>query len=161
MRRLALILLSLLPLWTALPASSARLELKPCRLPDPLYHRFDRGRRGHFRLRQQLAACVVWPAAKVPASFLEPVRSAVPVLILAGENDPTTPVEWARKVAATLPASRLLVVPGGNHVFYSLEGIECIDRLTAELVERGSAEGLDLEGCRGSIKRPPFARSLE
>jgi pimeloyl-ACP methyl ester carboxylesterase len=116
---------------------------------------------GDFRLRQQLDACAEWPAAKVPASFLEPVRSSVPVLILAGENDPTTPLEWARKVAETLPASRLLVVPGGAHVFYNLEGIECLDRLTAELVEKGSAEGLDLEGCRRSIRRPPFATSLE
>jgi pimeloyl-ACP methyl ester carboxylesterase len=115
---------------------------------------------GDFRLRQQLEACAGWPAAKVPASFLEPVRSNVPVLILAGENDPTTPVEWARKVSETLPGSRLLVVPGGNHVFYNLEGIECLDRLTAELVERGSAEGLDLEGCRKAIRRPPFATSL-
>jgi pimeloyl-ACP methyl ester carboxylesterase len=115
---------------------------------------------GGFRLRQQLEACAGWPAAKVPASFLEPVRSNVPVLILAGENDPTTPLEWARKVSETLPGSRLLVVPGGNHVFYNLEGIECLDRLTAELVERGSAEGLDLEGCRRSIRRPPFATAL-
>lgn len=115
---------------------------------------------GDFRLRQQLDACAEWPAEKVPASFLEPVRSSVPVLILAGENDPTTPLEWARKVSATLPASRLLVVPGGAHVFYNLEGIECLDRLTAELVEKGSAEGLDLEGCRKSIRRPPFATSL-
>jgi pimeloyl-ACP methyl ester carboxylesterase len=115
---------------------------------------------GGFRLRQQLEACAGWPAAKVPASFLEPVRSKVPVLILAGENDPTTPLEWARKVSETLPGSRLLVVPGGNHVFYTLEGIECLDRLTAELVERGSAEGLDLEGCRRSIRRPPFATAL-
>lgn len=116
---------------------------------------------GDFRLRQQLDACAEWPAAKVPASFLEPVRSNVPVLILAGENDPATPLEWARKVSETLPASRLLVVPGGSHVFYGLEGIECLDRLTAELVEKGSAEGLDLEGCRRSIRRPPFATSLE
>lgn len=116
---------------------------------------------GDFRLRQQIEACESWPAAKVPASFLEPVRSRVPVLILSGENDPTTPVEWARKVSETLPGSRLLVVPGGGHVFYNLEGIECLDRLTAELVERGSAEGLDLEGCRKSIRRPPFATTLE
>jgi pimeloyl-ACP methyl ester carboxylesterase len=116
---------------------------------------------GDFRLRQQIEACEGWPAAKLPASFLEPVRSKVPVLILAGENDPATPVEWARKVSETLPGSRLLVVPGGSHVFYNLEGIECLDRLTAELVERGSAEGLDLEGCRRSIRRPPFATTLD
>jgi hypothetical protein len=42
-----------------------------------------------------------------------------------------------------------------------LEGVECLDRLTADFVARGSAEELDLDGCRNAIRRPPFARSLE
>ena len=116
---------------------------------------------GDLRLRQQLAACAEWPYAKLPASFLEPVSSPVPVLLVAGENDPATPLEWALRVARALPRSRLLVVPGGAHTFYGLEGVECLDRLTADFVARGSAEELDLDGCRNAIRRPPFARSLE
>lgn len=115
---------------------------------------------GDFRLRQQLAACAEWPAAKLPASFLEPVRSEVPVLILSGDNDPGTPLAWAEEVARTLPKSRIFVVPGGTHTFYGLEGVECIDRVTADFVNRGTAEGLDVEGCRKMIRRPPFATSL-
>lgn len=115
---------------------------------------------GDLRVRQQLAACADWPAAKIPSSFLEPVRSNVPVLIYSGEYDPTTPLEWAEQVAKTLPRSRILVVPGGSHVFYGLEGRECLDRLGSELVIRGSAEGLDLEACRRSIKPLPFATRL-
>lgn len=116
---------------------------------------------GDLRVRQQLAACADWPAAKIPPSFLEPVRSNVPALIYSGEYDPATPPEWAEQVAKTLPRSRILVVPGGSHVFYGLEGRECLDRLGSELVIRGSAEGLDLEACRRSIKPLPFAASLE
>jgi pimeloyl-ACP methyl ester carboxylesterase len=116
---------------------------------------------GDLRLRQQLAACANWTYAKVPPDFLEPVRSDVPVLIVAGENDPATPLEWAEKVARTLPRSRLLVVPGGTHTVYGLEGTACIDRLIADFIERGTAEGLDLESCRKAIRRPPFALSLE
>jgi pimeloyl-ACP methyl ester carboxylesterase len=116
---------------------------------------------GDFRLRQQLAACAEWPAAKLPESFLEPVRSGVPVLLVAGENDPGTPLEWAEKVARFLPNSRLFVVPGGAHVFYGLDGIECLDRLTADFVTRGSAEGLDVEACRKAIRPLPFTTKLD
>lgn len=115
---------------------------------------------GDFRLRQQLAACAEWPAAKLPASFLEPVRSDAPVLIVAGDNDPGTPLAWAEQVSRTLPKSRIFVVPGGTHTVYGLEGVECIDRVTADFVNRGTTEGLDVEGCRKAIRRPPFAVSL-
>lgn len=116
---------------------------------------------GGFRLQQQLAACKEWPAAKVPAGFLEPVRSSVPVLIYAGENDPATPLEWAQKVAQTLPGSRILAVPGGAHVFYGLPGVECLDRVYADFLARGTAEGLDLETCRKSIRPLPFLTGFE
>lgn len=115
---------------------------------------------GDLRVRQQLAACAAWPAAKIPPSFLEPVRSSVPALIVAGEYDPATPPELAEQVARTLARSRILAVRGGSHVFYGLEGKECIDRLSSELVIRGSTEGLDLEACRRSIKPLPFATGL-
>lgn len=116
---------------------------------------------GGFRVQQQLAACKEWPAAKLPADFLEPVRSSVPVLIYAGENDPATPLEWAQKVAQTLPGSRILTVPGGAHVFYGLPGVECLDRVYSDFLARGTAEGLDLETCRKSIRPLPFVTSFE
>ena len=40
---------------------------------------------------------------------------AVPVLLLAGEQDLSTPLEWARREAATAPRGRLMVVPGAGH----------------------------------------------
>jgi pimeloyl-ACP methyl ester carboxylesterase len=116
---------------------------------------------GDFRLRQQVAACAEWPAAKIPASFLEPVRSEVPVLLVSGENDPATPLEGAEKVARTLPRSRTFVVPGGAHVFHGLEGIECLDRMTADFLARGSVEGVDFDACRKAIRPLPFVTKPE
>ena len=116
---------------------------------------------GDLRVKQQASACAEWPAAKIPASFLEPVRSSVPVLIYSGENDPATPLEWTERVARTLPASRTLIVPGGAHVFYGLPGVECLDRVYAGFLARGTTEGLDLETCRKSIRPLPFATRLE
>lgn len=111
---------------------------------------------GDLRVRQQVAACAEWPAAKIGKEFLDPVRSSVPVLLFTGENDPATPREGAEQVAQSLPNSRLLIVPGGAHVFYGLEGVACLDRLAAEMMDKGSVEGLDLEACRNSIKPMPF-----
>lgn len=116
---------------------------------------------GDFRLRQQIAACAEWPAARLPATFLEPIRSTAPVLILAGENDPTTPLVWAEQVARTLPGSRILVVPGGAHSFAGLKGIDCMDGVAADFLTRGSADKVDLESCRQAIRRPPFLLTLD
>jgi pimeloyl-ACP methyl ester carboxylesterase len=39
----------------------------------------------------------------------------VPVLLLAGEHDLSTPLEWAQQEAALVPDGHLLVVPGAGH----------------------------------------------
>jgi pimeloyl-ACP methyl ester carboxylesterase len=39
----------------------------------------------------------------------------VPTLILAGDRDLSTPLEWARLEAETAPDGRLLVVNGAGH----------------------------------------------
>ncbi len=116
---------------------------------------------GDLRVRQQAAACAEWPSAKIPASFLEPVRSPAPVLIYSGENDTATPREWAERVAQTLPGSKVLTVPGGAHVFYNLPGVECLDRVYSDFLSRGTTEGLDIETCRKSIRPLPFLTSFE
>ena len=46
---------------------------------------------GDYRVKQQTAACGVWPRAKIAPAHRDPVRSAAPVLVLNGERDPVTP----------------------------------------------------------------------
>lgn len=83
--------------------------------------------------------CRMWGAARLPASFWEPVRSDLPVLIISGERDPVTPPEWGEEVAAYLPNSLHVVVPGGGHG----PSNACTDALEARFLETGSLEGLD------------------
>ena len=45
----------------------------------------------------------------------EPVSSAVPTLVMAGEFDPATPVAWAKLAARTLSNSQTVVFPGESH----------------------------------------------
>jgi pimeloyl-ACP methyl ester carboxylesterase len=39
----------------------------------------------------------------------------VPVLLLAGDRDLSTPLEWARQEAAMAPVHQLVVVAGDGH----------------------------------------------
>ena len=52
---------------------------------------------GNYRVFQQTRACAMWPRGKIPADFLEPVRSNAPVLIFSGNMDPITPPSTPKK----------------------------------------------------------------
>jgi pimeloyl-ACP methyl ester carboxylesterase len=110
---------------------------------------------GDYRIRQQREACALWPRAKIPSGYAGPVRGTAPVLILTGNLDPVTPPTNGDAVGSHLPNSLHVVVPYGGHGFGGLDGIECIERLMAEFLERGSTKDLDT-GCVKSIRRKAF-----
>jgi pimeloyl-ACP methyl ester carboxylesterase len=111
---------------------------------------------GDYRLQQQREACALWPRAKVDSDYFKPVRSDVPVLILTGEWDPVTPPANGDFVARTFPNSLHVVVPHGAHGFGGLEGLDCINNLSTEFVERATTKGLDTS-CVKNIRRRSFA----
>ncbi len=84
--------------------------------------------------------CRDWPAAQVPASFKDPIRSSTPALLLSGELDPVTPPENARHVSETLSNSLQVVAPGQGHGILTRG---CVSKIAADFVERGSVTGLD------------------
>jgi pimeloyl-ACP methyl ester carboxylesterase len=110
---------------------------------------------GDYRYREQNEACGLWPRARVDAKYADPVRSDKPVLIMTGEWDPVTPPANGDGVAKTLPNSLHLVVNDGAHGLGGLNGIECLDRLMTEFVERGTVKGLDTS-CVKNIRRNGF-----
>jgi pimeloyl-ACP methyl ester carboxylesterase len=110
---------------------------------------------GDYRLQQQQEACALWPRANVESEYFKPVRSALPVLILTGEWDPVTPPANGDYVARTFSNSLHIVVPHGAHGFGGLDGLECINRLSTEFVERGNTKGLDTS-CVKNIRRRGF-----
>ena len=75
-------------------------------------------------------ACSFWKSGKVSAGFSEPVVTEKPVLLLAGELDAVTPVQWAQEMHDYLPASRLVIVPGGGH------GVSVTDACTMIIARR-------------------------
>jgi pimeloyl-ACP methyl ester carboxylesterase len=114
---------------------------------------------GDFRIRQQREACAAWTAAKVPASFLEPVVSDVPSLVIAGSLDPATPPSDGEEAARTLRHGKYVVIPGAGHGQNGFKGLECITALQVKLVEDGSVDRLDTS-CVAKMERPAFVLSL-
>jgi pimeloyl-ACP methyl ester carboxylesterase len=110
---------------------------------------------GDYRLKQQREACALWPRAKIPSDYAQPVRGTAPVLILTGQLDPVTPPANGDAVARHLPNSLHVVVPFGGHGFGGLIGIDCVERLMTDFVEKGTTKNLDT-ACINNIKRRPF-----
>jgi proline iminopeptidase len=87
-----------LPLYNTRPAADPEARERTLMRPDILFH---------------------WSRAEMPTLNLRPGLAGVccPVLVLAGEEDPVTPVEDAREIAAAIPApwGQLVVVPDAGH----------------------------------------------
>jgi pimeloyl-ACP methyl ester carboxylesterase len=115
---------------------------------------------GDYRLRQQRAACALWPRGKIPDDYAQPTVSDVPVLILTGQWDPVTPPIYGDTAAKHLSHSLHVIVPHGGHGFGGLDGIDCIENLITSFVEKGSTVGLDTS-CVTAIKRQGFMLKLQ
>lgn len=111
---------------------------------------------GDARVRAQQRACRIWSVASVAADFNEPVRSDVPVLMVSGTDDPTSPQTYGKMELQYLPKGRRALVKGASHGFET----PCVDKLKVDFVLAGSAKDLDVDACSGSFARPPFATSM-
>lgn len=61
------------------------------------------------------ATCENWPVEQVDPAFKQPLVSDLPTLILEGEFDPVTPMDFAQQIAATLANSHVYEFPGVGH----------------------------------------------
>jgi pimeloyl-ACP methyl ester carboxylesterase len=111
---------------------------------------------GDLRVRAEQRACSFWKVDPVPASFVEPVRSDAPILMITGSDDPATPPQFAEQALPYLPNARNVVVKGASHATET----DCTDRLMVAFVRSGSARGLNLNRCTGAYQRPAFATSM-
>ncbi|MFY9207515.1 MAG: alpha/beta hydrolase [Candidatus Nanopelagicales bacterium] len=86
-------------------------------------------------------ACKDWPYSSDQRIEVTPNISA-PVMLVATENDPATPVQWAEQVAKQMENAELVIWQGGyNHTAY-LEDSECVtDRVNAYLLEGAISPG--------------------
>jgi pimeloyl-ACP methyl ester carboxylesterase len=94
---------------------SATLSALAASTPESALYPFDRVTAIGSGLAQ---GCLAWPATPrpdVPDGAASAPLPPVPVLLLSGERDLSTPRPWARAEAALAPRGRLLEVPGAGH----------------------------------------------
>jgi pimeloyl-ACP methyl ester carboxylesterase len=110
---------------------------------------------GRYRIDQQIAACREWAPAIAEPALLASVRSDVPVLLMSGGRDATTPPSWARRISARMPRSRVVVILAMTHLPIGLANMECLDHVMDAFFARASAVGLDVS-CIATMTPPPF-----
>lgn len=99
-----------------------------------------------------LAVCRVWHARRAPPAQHDPVSSAIPTLLLAGEYDPITPPANARAAARTLRRGYVFVFPGMGHgVFPSGQ---CARAMTRRFLDAPTTK--PSAGCLASMGAPRF-----
>jgi pimeloyl-ACP methyl ester carboxylesterase len=88
----------------------AALKRAVARLPASALYPFDRRTAsGNGFIRQ----CLPW--APTPPTPLDRGKITVPTLLVNGDHDLSTPLEWARQELARTTHGRLVVVPGAGH----------------------------------------------
>jgi pimeloyl-ACP methyl ester carboxylesterase len=110
---------------------------------------------GAYRAVRHQRACAAWPGGDIPGHFFLPVKSAVPVLLLSGDVDPATPLEFARAITQDLPNSRQIVLRNTPHSYTS----DCARMLAAQFINNGTAQRLNAR-CAETIRRPRFLTRL-
>jgi len=127
-------------------------EDAPKNTPDDLQKGSESTLFGKYVMSIQQQACAFWPRGTIDESFYEPVRSAIPTLVLSGEDDPVTPPTWGEQAASTLSNARHVIIPGTGH---TAGGTGCGQRIMREFIEKGSPAALDTS-CIDKVKRPAF-----
>jgi pimeloyl-ACP methyl ester carboxylesterase len=106
---------------------------------------------GDFRVRRQQAVCTHWPRYSLPAGYRNPIRTAVPTLIVSGDLDPATPLSFTEHAAPGFTHRHEIILHGQGHGGWSA----CVQRVYTKLVESGRADGLG-ETCGEPLPRPAF-----
>lgn len=109
----------------------------------------------HTIVDARRATCAIWNVRPVDRSFLDPIRSAAPVLMMSGQDDPATPPQHGARELAYLSHGRQILIPNGGHNNDDL----CLTQIEIRFMKTSSSAGLDAS-CAQHFSRPPFATTL-
>jgi pimeloyl-ACP methyl ester carboxylesterase len=112
--------------WNADPATRlAQAKEAVAAIPDAKLYPFDRSTAYDS---DEIDLCSRWPAVKrPPLPPLAPMPD-VPALLVSGQDDLRTPLESAKRLAAQLPRSSVVSVPGTGHSVFGADLTGCSDR---------------------------------
>lgn len=110
---------------------------------------------GAERVQRHITACKDWPKGNIAPSYIDPVKSDLPVLMISGEVDGSSPTWFGESALKFLPNGRQLKIRYLGHDF---EG-NCLRDIFTSFIKDGSAKNLDVS-CTEKIRRPAFATQL-
>jgi pimeloyl-ACP methyl ester carboxylesterase len=110
---------------------------------------------GDHRAESYVEVCKDWPHAKVSRSFLDPVRSNIPILVFSGEADGVTPPWFAESALKLWPNGRQIIIPRSGHQLDT----SCEFGLIEAFFRAGSAHDLDAS-CTQQTQRPAFVLDM-
>ena len=111
---------------------------------------------GAYRLERQRDACKQWPTGAADPRLMREPDSSIPVLFIAGEQDPVTPADWADEAAKHFVNGLVVRVSQGAHVLDGLTGLDtCLDAVMLRFFDSGSARALDTS-CFAQMLPPAF-----
>jgi len=105
---------------------------------------------GDSRVREQMAACRLWPHASLPAGYGDPIRSKVPVFLLSGEWDPVSTAADGVAAARYLPNGIHVIAPGAH-----VPSGPCVVSMERAFLAAASAKTVD-RSCVATMSVPPF-----
>lgn len=111
---------------------------------------------GSQRLENEIEICNHWNAAKLPATYFQPVTSDLPLLMMVGGADVATPVGAAQKHIRFFSRGRLIVVPPAGHEIMPMQN-PCLESIVHQFFKDASGAQLDTD-CVADITRPPFSQ---
>ena len=101
------------PSTTPVAARPAFLARRMKTVPERAVWPFTRATASHNGFME---TCKVWPVTPpVPSPPLRSRLPPVPVLLVNGDHDLSTPLEWAREEARLAPKGKLVIVHGASH----------------------------------------------
>lgn len=106
---------------------------------------------GDWRLRQQQAACKVWPHSVAPASDRQPIHTQIPTMFVSGDSDGGTPLWFTEHAAPGFQIRIEVIMNNRGHT----EWAPCIETLYEHFLNQGSVQGADASAC-SHLSHPPF-----
>ena len=110
---------------------------------------------GPERVTLHMAACQEWPKGEIASNYTDLVKSELPVLMISGEVDGSSPPWFGESAIKLFPNGRQLKI---RYLGHQIDN-SCLSGIFRDFVTAGSVKGLDTT-CTERIRRPPFATEM-
>jgi pimeloyl-ACP methyl ester carboxylesterase len=110
---------------------------------------------GAERVTRHIKACKDWPKGDIPASYINLVKSDLPVLMIDGELDGSSAPWFAERAVKLLSNGRQIRIRYLGHQMDS----PCLRDIFKNFIATGSSKNLD-SSCTDGIRRPAWATEM-